>query len=198
MRMRFATGDETAYQQRRHELRGQFATWLLGHPMPVDPFDADVLMDWKFGYGDGALDRWMIKDVEEFLFEWCPRELSAPPEDAELVPLSVAAFVEFLDDAGLLAPMSSRPAEVRRHCEASTAEFLEVMADPTKFGLAKSLFSGGPRPTPRSSTAWSCCGRAPRRSCARCWGGSTSTRNHPWARSPFPTRLSSWPRSTRP
>jgi hypothetical protein len=146
MRMRFTTGDETAYQQRRHELREQFARWLLGRPMAVDPFDADVLMDWKFEYGDGALDRWMIKDVQEFLFEWCPRKLSAPPQDAELVPLAVAAFVEFLDDAGLLARTSSRPAEVRRHCEASTAEFLQEMANPTNFGLAKSLFSGGPPP----------------------------------------------------
>jgi acyl-CoA-binding protein len=135
MRMRFAPGDETAYQQRRHELREQFARWLLGRPMAVDPCDADVLMDWKFGHGDGALDRWRITDVEEFLFGWCPRRLSAAPENAELVPLSVAAFVEFLDDAGLLTRMSSRPAEVRRHCEASTAEFLEEMANPTNFGL---------------------------------------------------------------
>ena len=52
-------------------------------------------MDWKYGYGDGALDRWRVADVDEFLFDWCPRKLSAAPEDCAGIPTAVTAFVEF-------------------------------------------------------------------------------------------------------
>jgi hypothetical protein len=37
MQVRLALGDDTAYQQRRHGLREQFARWLLGRPMAADP-----------------------------------------------------------------------------------------------------------------------------------------------------------------
>ncbi|MFP5073194.1 DUF2397 family protein [Pseudonocardia nantongensis] len=72
--------------------------------MPGAPNDGGLLMDRKYGYGDGALDRWRVADVDEFLFDWCPRKLSATgssePDPAK-VHLSLRALVDrFTDLAG--------------------------------------------------------------------------------------------------
>jgi|tagenome__1003787_1003787.scaffolds.fasta_scaffold19873985_2 hypothetical protein len=50
------------------------ARWLNTHKVAGDRNDAGLLMDWKFGYADGALDTWTADDVGEFLFGWCPRD----------------------------------------------------------------------------------------------------------------------------
>jgi hypothetical protein len=130
--MHFTVDDEAAFLERRDALREQFATWLQSHQMAGYPAIADLLMHWKVGYADGALDRWSVADVETFLFDWCLRVLSAPPRACAEIPPSVAAFVEFLADTGLLAPGGDLPAEVRRYCEAETTRFVEEMAAPSR------------------------------------------------------------------
>ena len=153
MRMTFSGEDEDAYFRRRDELREQFAQWLNTHRVAGDPNDAGLLMDWKWSYADGGLDRWTVPDVHEFLFEWCPRKLSAAPADCVEIPLSVAAFVEFLADTGMLAPGSAAPPAVRQHCEGNVDAFVREMGNPAKFGMAKSLFGsvGGLEPDPDRS-----------------------------------------------
>ncbi|MDN5916179.1 MAG: hypothetical protein L0I76_13935 [Pseudonocardia sp.] len=146
-RMRFGPDDEDAFFTRRDELGEQFAEWLSTQRVVGDPGDADFLMEWKWGYGDGALDRWRVADVQEFLFDWCPRKLSATQEDCTGIPGSVAAFVEFLAHTGMLA--GGDPASrIRAHCERSRAAFVEEMGNPANFGMAKSLFGslGGLEP----------------------------------------------------
>jgi hypothetical protein len=146
MRMRFDVDDETVFYERRDELGTEFARWLETHRVAREPSDADLMMDWKFGYGDGALDTWTTADVAEFLFEWCPRKLSAPKMYVAKIPRSVAAFVEFLAHTGLLAPGSGRPSDIRRYCERSADRFLREMDNPANFGMAKSLLGGAPMP----------------------------------------------------
>lgn len=141
MRMRFEPEDEEAFHARRDELGEQFAGWLNTHDVPGDPDDAGLLMDWKWGYGDGALDHWRIADVDEFLLEWCPRKLSADPQDCAGIPATVAAFVEFLAHTGTLAG-GDPPSRIRAHCERSRNRFVEEMGNPANFGMAKSLFAG--------------------------------------------------------
>jgi hypothetical protein len=114
---------------------------LNAQKVPGDPNDAGLLMDWKFGYADGALDIWTVADVSEFLFGWCPRKLSAEPEDCAEIPVSVAAFVEFLAHTGLLARGSDLPSQVRCYCERNTARFVREMGNPANFGMAKSLLA---------------------------------------------------------
>jgi hypothetical protein len=138
MRMTFGADDEGAYHRRRDELRGQFAQWLNTHDVSGDPNDAVLLMDWKWSH-DGRLDRWSVPDVHEFLFGWCTRKLSAAPADCAEIPLSVAAFVEFLADTGMLAAGSAAPAKVRRHCERNVDAFVREMGNPANFGPDPSL-----------------------------------------------------------
>ncbi len=149
--MHFDSDDEDAFLARRDELGKQFATWLTTQKVPGDPNDAGLLMDWKWSYGDGQLDRWTVTDVHEFLFMWCPRKLSADPRDCADIPRSVAAFVEFLAHTGLLGRGADPPSRVRKFCETSTAKFVREMGDPANFGMAKSLFGGGIGPVPDGS-----------------------------------------------
>jgi hypothetical protein len=130
MRMQFDADAEAAFFERRDELADQFARWLETHRVAGDPVDAALLMDWRFGYGDGALDVWTTEDVGEFLFEWCPRKLAASPGDCAEIPGTVAAFVEFLAHNNLLAGGSARPSDIRRYCERSKDRFLREMRNP--------------------------------------------------------------------
>lgn len=138
MRMCFAPEDEDAYFARRDELIEQFAGWLSRHAVDGDPSDAELLLDWRWGYGDGELDRWRRSDVAEFLLGWCPRKLSAPADLCAGIPAGVAAFVEFLAHRGLRRG-GDAPAAIRRYCETSTAAFVRAMGDTANFGMAKSL-----------------------------------------------------------
>jgi hypothetical protein len=136
MRMTFGAQDEDAYYRRRDELGEAFAEWLNEHDVPGDPNDAGLLMDWKWAYGDGRLDRWSVTDVDEFLLGWCPRKVLIPAEACAEIPVSVAAFVEFLAHSGMLAPGSDAPPAVREHCERSADRFVRAMGDPAIPGLA--------------------------------------------------------------
>ena len=144
--MSFTVEDEAAFQRRRDELGRDFAAWAEQHRVAADPGDAQLLLDWKWGYGDGELGRWRVPDVEEFLLEWCPRKLSCPPDLCGEIPLSVAAFLDFLAHRGLLAPGSQSPTALRRYCEQVGPRFIREMADPANFGMAKSLLGGGSLP----------------------------------------------------
>lgn len=139
--MRFSVEDERAFSARLDALGEQFARWLNAQNVASDPNDAVLLLDWKFGYADGALDTWTVADVGEFLFGWCPRKLSANPNECAEIPVSVAAFVEFLAHTGLLTRGSDLPSQVRRYCERNTARFVREMGNPANFGMAKSLFA---------------------------------------------------------
>jgi hypothetical protein len=139
--MTFDCEDERAYFARREELCTQFAKWAHQQGVDADAGDVELLLDWKWGYGDGRLDRWNAADVEEFLLKWCPRKLASPPDLLKGIPDSVGAYVDFLAHEGLLARGCS-PSTVRRACADLGPRFLREMADPANFGMAKSLFGG--------------------------------------------------------
>jgi hypothetical protein len=142
MRMSFSPDDETAYRRQRATLSDDFAGWAERHRVDADPSDVELLLDWKVGYGDGHLGRWTVPDINEFLLEWCPRKLASPIDMCAEIPVSIAAFFDFLAHSGLLAPGSQPPSALRKHCHKITPEFLREMTDSNNFGLAKSLLGG--------------------------------------------------------
>jgi hypothetical protein len=146
MRMTFDDRDEHAYHRGRDELGERFAQWLNEQDVPGDPNDAGLLMDWKWAYADGRLDHWSVADVDEFLLQWCPAKVVAPPEKCVEIPVSVAAFVEFLAHAGLLAPGSATPADVQAHCERSTDRFVAEMGDPANLLAGEDVFEAAEEP----------------------------------------------------
>jgi hypothetical protein len=139
--MAFDGDDEQAYYTARDELCARFAEWAERERPDADAGDVQLLLDWKWGYGDGRLDRLGAADVEEFLLGWCPRKVASPPELVAGIPDSVAAYVDFLAHERLLARGCSAEA-VRRTCADLAPRFRREMADPANFGMAKSLLGG--------------------------------------------------------
>ncbi len=143
MRMSFTVEDEDAFHARRDELLDDYAGWLASSNVAgAQAGDAELAMDWKWGYQDGELGRWTVADLEEFLLGWCPRKLSMPAKECTDFPRSIRAFMTFLAAQGLLAPGSGTLAQLQRCCERNTSRFVTEMADPANYGLAKGLFAG--------------------------------------------------------
>lgn len=139
--MRFGVDDEDAFFATSKELVARFEARLTEQGQPLDlASDADVMLHWKWGYADGDLSWWRTGHLDELLLDWYPRKVSAPPELVEITLPSVAAFLGFLHEEGLLSSASDPVETLQRHVSGMGEQFAAAMADTSKFGMAKSLF----------------------------------------------------------
>jgi hypothetical protein len=139
MRLEFSPDDEEAFHQAHDELCDQFAGWAERRAPEADPVLVSFALDYKWGYGDGHLGRWITADLTDMLLSWFPRKVSVFGEEAERVTPSLRAFVDWLAEEGLLDPASDPPAALRATLERLTPQFLAAMDDPSRYGPAKSL-----------------------------------------------------------
>nr|MDQ6911229.1 hypothetical protein [Actinomycetota bacterium] len=145
MKLTFGPDDENGFASACSLLLGRFESWLrdeLGLTKAAATemaFAASAALDWKWSYGDGNLGLWRVEDLEEFLLDWCPRKLSVSPTDCVTIPPSLAAFVEFMHTAGLLAPGSSPVVQLSEAAIEMTDDFVFAMGDSSNYGMAKSL-----------------------------------------------------------
>lgn len=144
----FTGDDEKAAAEAKRVLAEGFGRWLEGHPaIKAEPFDIELLLDWKYSYGDGHFGSWSRSDVDELLLEHLPRKLSATSAEAASIPVTLGAFVRYLEDTGLLAGGSD------------DADTIESMLGHLRPPSARSAG------TPSASISRSRC-------CARRWPGS--------------------------
>ncbi len=139
MRMEFRPEDEEAFHQAHDELLDQFADWAERRAPEADPTLVSFALDYKWGYGDGHLGRWITADLTDLLISWFPRKVSVFAEEAERVAPSLRAFVDWLAEEGLLDPASDLPAALRATLERLAPSFLAAMDDPSRYGPAKTL-----------------------------------------------------------
>lgn len=137
--MTFGVEDDDAFQRRRDELVDDFAGWVATNGLQVEPSDAGVALDWKWGYGDGDLATWTVPDLEEFLLRWCPRKLSVDPRECGDIPAAIGSFCTFLAARGLLGSRSSLPSQLSGWCTRNTKRFVTEMGNPANYGMAKGL-----------------------------------------------------------
>lgn len=135
-----APDDEDLLHAHREELIDRFAAWVQAHATRADPADADVALDWKISYADGALTTWSVADLAEFALEWCPRKLSMPAQHVPGFLDSLGEFFLFLAGQGLLR--GAGPEQLRSWCVRRAPDVERAMSDPRNFGMAKALFSG--------------------------------------------------------
>ncbi|HVW34027.1 MAG TPA: hypothetical protein VHL53_15940, partial [Acidimicrobiia bacterium] len=147
MRMRFGPGDEKGFEKGSRLLLGEFERWLVerrgaspGEAAGVVA-DASVALDWKWGYGDGNLGSWHPEELAEFLLEWCPRKLSVPPEECDGLPGALQTFLRFLAGSNLLDAGCAPTLLLEDTIDRLAPGYVEAMGDPSKFGMAKSLFT---------------------------------------------------------
>lgn len=140
--MEFSADEADEFYLRRDELASDFEGWVpAAMTEPVDGGDFAMLLDWKWSYGDGHLGHWRKADLSEFLLDWCPRKLTAPPEMLATVPIAVTLAMAFFAGRGLLTRDSDPVDTLTEHAASLSEPFVEAMADPARFGLAKSMFS---------------------------------------------------------
>lgn len=129
----------------RTDLLDAFQKWLDARHGSVDTAetvaDAETFLQWRFHYSTGILDTYDDTDLAEFLLGWCPRKLSVPPEEADVICRAVAMFIEFLADTRRLTGGFDRAARLMAYAEELTPQMRTAMADPANFGMAKSLFA---------------------------------------------------------
>ncbi|MDP9445394.1 MAG: hypothetical protein M3P83_13950 [Actinomycetota bacterium] len=140
--MRFAAADAERFGARRDQLVAAFSEWLV-EPLRKQGCadDFGMLLDWKFQYGDGRLDRWSREELSEFLLAWCPRKVLGAPDLLASIPVATTLGMSFLAAEGLLH-RDSEPAEaLTEHATNLVPEFTRAITDPSNYGMAKSIFS---------------------------------------------------------
>lgn len=141
MRMRFGPDDESAFFAARDQLIDRFERWLVeGGRSPDLAADGPLVPDFKWSYLDGDLGWWTVGHLERLLLELYPRKVAAEPDLIETTIPSVSAFLEFLDDQGLLSPASDPLSRLDEALAGLSDPFREAMVDRSGWGLAKSLF----------------------------------------------------------
>lgn len=93
------------------------------------------LLQFRFRYGDGRLDRWDEADVDEFLFGYLPKKAMLGHPD--LVVPTLVKFFSYLEVHGRISPARrDHLADIAQQVE---HDFLERFLDPKSAGQAKSL-----------------------------------------------------------
>ncbi len=103
--------------------------------------DARMALQFKYSYGNGRLADWSPSDVREFLVDWCPRKVSVSADLADTIPQGLMVLITFLATSDLLVGGEKRLMRLVKEVERCLGPFYEAMSDPSKFGMAKSIFS---------------------------------------------------------
>lgn len=120
----------------------EFADWLDERC----PDDADVFAGHAESFlasrAGAPLESIGDSDIGAFLLDWCPRQLTLPADRSREVCESVAEFVLFLGSTGRLRGGPDRARTLGRTALGLAGTMQAKMADPTNYGMAKSLFDG--------------------------------------------------------
>lgn len=135
--MQFEVDEDDAFHERAGQLMSGFARWLEENELVAEPMSAELLLQYKWLAADGDLADWPLEHVETFLDGWCPRVMAEHQLPLRLVPLTVAVFLEYLDECGLLTAQSPRPSQIRRLCTAYADNYDELETVPVHPVLAE-------------------------------------------------------------
>ncbi|MDP8932524.1 MAG: hypothetical protein M3O70_29235, partial [Actinomycetota bacterium] len=142
MRLRFGPDEEEAFFATRDELVRRFEAWLSATGGSADlASDAQLLLDFKWGYLDGDLGWWRADHLQQLLLELYPRKVLAPPDLLALTLPACSAFVTFLAQSGLLSSASDPLRRLLARLDELSDPFAAAMGEPSRFGLGKTLLS---------------------------------------------------------
>ena len=140
--------DDRALESSRDELVENLTRFITSR-FSLAPSEAEeaaretmVVIEWKWRYGDGHLDRWSADDAKSFLFEWCPRQLSVIAEESSFALDATVRWIDFLASEGRFVRVRENPSEIVLIIESWRRNFHEAMADPSLFGPAKTFAMG--------------------------------------------------------
>lgn len=115
-------------------------TWARDKGVKVDVDEVRLLCDYASDYLEvRKLGDFRPGTFEELLLEIYPRKVIAPPESAPETIAAARTLIEFLLDTGEIG--SEIAAEMRQTIDEIEPEMPRALADTSKFGMAKSMFS---------------------------------------------------------
>ncbi|CAN5711172.1 hypothetical protein BH18ACT15_BH18ACT15_15340 [soil metagenome] len=138
LQTRFTVDEKEAFRHVSGRLVDGYGKWVAELGETVDPWIVELLLDYKWGYGDGDLVGWTRDDLAGFLVGWFPRKVTAGDETLSLMPVTLVTFFAYLENEGLLR---AKP-DARRLSSSIPPLIPELMAavnDPARFGPAKQI-----------------------------------------------------------
>lgn len=136
IRTRFGPDDEDEFYEARRRILDEYVADPAGR-LDGDSFVASLMLEYKWGYGDGRIFDWGRPDLDGLLLDYFPRKVSIGPDEAAATTQDAARFLAYLDGRGLLT------GEPRPLLDARLAQLVEplaaALADEDGFGMAKQL-----------------------------------------------------------
>lgn len=141
MQLGFGPEDDEAFTDARNALIEDLHAWADGGGLDIEVDPVRFLLEMKSAQMDGRLTRWRVADLEELLTEVAPRKLTADDTYQRTVVPALRDFMRYLAESGRLAPGSDPAPVLDTALVRLTTPFLAAMADRSRYGPAKALFT---------------------------------------------------------
>jgi hypothetical protein len=135
----FEIEETDVYLTVRETLLRRCAAWTAARGLVMVPSLAEALLDSRHFSTDGRLGYWTPARVERALLHWIPGKVTAAPEDLLGAPETLRSLLRYLEATGLRDPRGATVAENEAAIDAAAAEFSTAVADPGRYGLAKTM-----------------------------------------------------------
>jgi hypothetical protein len=135
----FETEETDVYLTVRETRLRRCGAWAAARGLAMAPSLAEALLDSRHFSPDGRLGYWTPAQVERALLHWIPGKVTAPPEDLLGAPETLRSLLRYLEATGLRDPRGATTAENEAAIDAAAAEFSAAIADPDRYGLAKTM-----------------------------------------------------------
>lgn len=139
MRTWFEIEETDVYLTVRETLLRRCAAWTAARGLVMVPSLAEALLDSRHFSTDGRLGYWTPAQVERALLHWVPGKVTAAPEDLLGAPETLRSLLRYLEATGLRDPRGATVAENEAAIDVAAAEFSAAVADPGRYGLAKTM-----------------------------------------------------------
>ena len=139
MRTWFEIEETDVYLTVRETLLRRCEAWAAARGLAMAPSLAEALLDSRHFSTDGRLGYWTPAQVERALLDWIPGKVTAAPEDLLGAPETLRSLLRYLEATGLRDPRGATAAENEAAIDAAAAEFNAAIADPDRYGLAKTM-----------------------------------------------------------
>lgn len=139
MRTWFEIEETDVYLTVRETLLRRCTAWASARGLAMAPSLAEALLDSRHFSPDGRLGYWTPAQVERALLHWVPGKVTAASEDLLGAPQTLRSLLRYLEAAGLRDPRGANVAENEAAIDAAAAEFSAAIADPDRYGLAKTM-----------------------------------------------------------
>jgi hypothetical protein len=132
--IRFEPSDERGFARARKSIIRDYEASLQSAGVVPDLFIAQLMLEYRWGYGDGRILWWTVPDIEGFLLDFVPRKTALTDTDADQVPEDMQRFVSWLHRNHLLGGDSIQ--KLGRAITNATPDFRRAM-----HGTGRSGFS---------------------------------------------------------